>query len=88
MTSFAVVKSHAQDMFCRVFVTWRVCNLSPRTECPASKTIRPTELSGLRPFRDDHPDARLVCVADIDQPFNVGDIDCFPWRSFFDQVAG
>jgi predicted AAA+ superfamily ATPase len=51
-------------------------------------TIRPTELSGLRSFREDHPDARLVCVADIDRPFNVGDIECLPWRSFFDQVAG
>jgi len=57
-------------------------------EIKSGATIRPTELSGLRSFREDHPDARLVCVADIDRPFNVGDIECLPWRSFFDQVAG
>jgi predicted AAA+ superfamily ATPase len=57
-------------------------------EIKSGATIRPTELSGLRSFRGDHPDARLVCVADIDRPFNVGDIECLPWRSFFDQVAG
>lgn len=56
-------------------------------EIKSGATIRPTELSGLRSFREDHPDARLVCVADIDRPFNVGDIECLPWRSFFDQVA-
>jgi predicted AAA+ superfamily ATPase len=57
-------------------------------EIKSGATIRPTELSGLRSFRGDHPDARLVCVADIDRPFSVGDIECLPWRSFFDQVAG
>lgn len=57
-------------------------------EIKSGATIRPTELSGLRSFRGDHPDARLVCVADIDRPFNVGDIECLPWRRFFDQVAG
>lgn len=57
-------------------------------EIKSGATIRPTELSGLRSFRDDHPDARLVCVADIERPFNVGDIECLPWRSFFNQVAG
>jgi len=56
-------------------------------EIKSGATIRPTELSGLRSFREDHPDARLVCVADIDRPFNVGDFECLPWRSFFDQVA-
>lgn len=57
-------------------------------EIKSGATIRPTELSGLRSFREDHPDARLVCVADIERPFNVGDIECLPWRHFFDQVAG
>lgn len=57
-------------------------------EIKSGATIRPTELSGLRSFREDHPDARLVCVADIERPFNVGDIECLPWRRFFDEVAG
>jgi len=56
-------------------------------EIKSGATIRPTELSGLRSFREDHPDARLVCVADIDRPFSAGGIECLPWRSFFDQVA-
>lgn len=57
-------------------------------EIKSGATIRPTELSGLRSFREDHPDARLVCVADIERPFNVCDVECLPWRNFFEQVAG
>lgn len=57
-------------------------------EIKSGATIRPTDLSGLRSFREDHPAARLVCVASIDRPFNVGDVECLPWRTFFEEVAG
>ncbi len=57
-------------------------------EIKSGAAIRPAELGGLRSFREDHPGARLVCVGDIDRPFRLGDIECLPWRAFFQEVAG
>lgn len=57
-------------------------------EIKSGAVIRPTEMNGLRLFREDHPEARIVCVGDIDRPFMLGDVECLPWRQFFEQVSG
>lgn len=57
-------------------------------EIKSGAAIRPAELSGLRSFRDEHAGARLVCVGDLDRPFKLGEIECLPWRTFFDEVGG
>jgi predicted AAA+ superfamily ATPase len=56
-------------------------------EVKSGAVIRPAELGGLRSFRADHPGARLLCVGDVDRPFNLGDIECLPWRAFLDEIA-
>ncbi len=56
-------------------------------EIKSGTVIRPAELSGLRSFRDDHPDARLLCVGDIDRPFRLGAVECLPWREFLHEAG-
>jgi uncharacterized protein len=56
-------------------------------EIKSGEVIRPSELRGLRAFRDDHPDARLLCVGDLDRPFKLGEIECLPWRDFLEQAG-
>jgi predicted AAA+ superfamily ATPase len=57
-------------------------------EIKSGASIPPAELGGLRSFREDRPGARLVCVGDHDRPFKLGDVECLPWRAFFEEVAG
>lgn len=56
-------------------------------EIKSGTVIRPAELGGLHSFREDHPDARLLCVGDLDRPFKLGDIECLPWREFLEQAG-
>ena len=56
-------------------------------EIKRGAVIRPAELRGLHAFREDHPEARLMCVGDLDRPFKLGEIECLPWREFL-QEAG
>ena len=57
-------------------------------EVKSGEVIRQAELGGLRSFRADHPDARLICVGDIPRPFKHGYIECLPWRMFLEEAGG
>ncbi len=56
-------------------------------EIKSGAVIRPSELRGLRAFREDHPDARLLCVGDFGRPFKLGDVECLPWREFLEEAG-
>jgi predicted AAA+ superfamily ATPase len=55
-------------------------------EIKSGSSIRTAALSGLAAFLDDYPDARSVCVGDMERPYNLGNIACLPWRDFFQQI--
>ncbi len=51
-------------------------------------TPRPggAELSGLRAFRQEHPQVRLVLVSNADQPYRLDGVDIIPWRLYLSNL--
>jgi len=52
-------------------------------EIKSSAIVKSGVLKGLRSFKEDHPDARSLCVSICDTPYMAGDIPVIPWRTLF-----
>lgn len=55
-------------------------------EIKAKRRVAGADLSGLRSFADAHPRVRRVVVAEVPEPYRLGDVDILPYRVFLDQL--
>jgi predicted AAA+ superfamily ATPase len=55
-------------------------------EIKAKRRVAGADLSGLRSFADAHPGVRRVVVAEVPEPYRLGDVDILPYRVFLDQL--
>jgi predicted AAA+ superfamily ATPase len=52
-------------------------------EIKSSPAIRSGDLTGLKSFVKDYPNAKALCVSTCDQPYMAGHISVIPWKSLF-----
>ena len=52
-------------------------------EIKSSPTARSGDLSGLKSFMKDHPNAIPLCVSTCDQPYIAGSVPVIPWKFLF-----
>ena len=55
-------------------------------EIKAKRTVAGADLSGLRSFAQAHPRVRRLVVAEVAEPYRLGEVDVLPYRSFFDRL--
>ena len=55
-------------------------------EIKSGRNLRFQDLTGLRSFKEDHPQSDLLCVCQADRPFTLNGIRCLPWRDFFSDL--
>ncbi|MCP4665972.1 MAG: ATP-binding protein [Deltaproteobacteria bacterium] len=53
-------------------------------EIKSTPIVKSGDLTGLRSFIHDYPDANPVCVTHADRPYLVGEIPVIPWKTLFD----
>jgi uncharacterized protein len=56
-------------------------------EIKAKRTVGGADLSGLRSFAEAHPNVRRIVVAEVAEPYRLGDVDVLPYRLFFSRLA-
>lgn len=56
-------------------------------EIKYSTRITGSHLSGLRAFRDEHPDVPLHVIARVDQPYRIDNVHIMPWINYLDNIA-
>lgn len=55
-------------------------------EIKAKRRVSGADLSGLRSFAERHPDVRRVVVAEVPEPYALGEVDVVPYRRFFERL--
>ncbi len=52
-------------------------------EIKTSQQINSNQLQGLQSFKEDYPQAKLICVSNVSRAYKVGSIPIINWRSLF-----
>ena len=52
-------------------------------EIKSSPVVKSGNLTGLRSFMDDHPNAKSLCVSTCDTPYLTGAVPVIPWKTLF-----
>ena len=52
-------------------------------EIKSSPTVKSGNLTGLKLFKTDHPDAKPLCVSTSEMPYTAANIPVVPWKSLF-----
>ena len=60
--------------------------LTAAIEIRASASVSGADLSGLRSFRQVHPEVPLTVVSTAPEPFTLDGVDILPWRQFFERL--
>lgn len=56
-------------------------------EIKSNTRITGSHLSGLRAFRDEHPDVPLYVIARVGQPYRIDNVHIMPWTDYLDNIA-
>jgi predicted AAA+ superfamily ATPase len=57
-------------------------------EIKASRRIAGADLSGLRAFRDDHPEVPLAVICNAPEPFTLDGVRVLPWKAYLEELPG
>jgi len=55
-------------------------------ETKTTSHVSGSHLSGLRAFREDHPDVRLHVIAQVDHPFRLDEVLVLPWKTYLQSL--
>jgi uncharacterized protein len=56
-------------------------------EIKSTSHVSGSHLSGLRAFREDHPDVPLHVIAQVDHPFRLDEVLLMPWKTYLQSLG-
>ena len=56
-------------------------------EIKSTSHVSGSHLSGLRAFREDHPDVPLHVIAQADHPFRLDEVLVLPWKTYLQSLG-
>ncbi len=55
-------------------------------EFKSTRTIVRKDITGLLSLAESHPHVKLLCVADVDQAFELHGVEVLPWQTYLEQL--